>query len=145
MFLDQKREEMITQAVDDGAPQVELILSRVRDDMDRIFALQIATGAADKLATLKDAYNRDRADLTYEQRAIRLAEIKAAANAGAAGVGATPSSLVTSMMEAHRALVTFAKAPDDARPRSLAEFSTALNEWGTQMQDVAVQVKLLVD
>jgi len=41
MFLDKKRDELVTKAVTDGAPQVELILSQVRDDMDRLFALSL--------------------------------------------------------------------------------------------------------
>lgn len=73
MFLERKRDELITKAVTDGAPQVEKILSQVRDDMDRIFSLEIITGSNERLATLISAYNNaDRAKLTYEQRLARL-------------------------------------------------------------------------
>lgn len=144
MFLDRKRDELVTQAIRDGAPQVDAILSQIRDDMDKIFSLEVTTGANEKLATLIHAYNADRSTLAYEQRASRLAEIKAAADEAAASVGSAPSSVVTSMMEAHKALVKFANSPKNARPRSFAAFNTALDQWATQIQDVATQIKLLI-
>lgn len=144
MFLDRQRDELITQAIREGAPQVDIILSQIRDDMDNIFSLEITTGASETLATLIRGYNADRAGLDYEQRTSRLAEIKAAANAAAAGVGSAPSSVVSSMIEAHKALVRFANSPKDARPRSFAAFNSALEQWATQIQDVAAQIKLLI-
>jgi len=48
------------------------------------------------------------------------------------------------MMEAHMALVNFANSPKNARPRSFAAFNTALDQWATQIQDVAAQIKLLI-
>jgi hypothetical protein len=144
MFLDRKRDELVTQAIRDGAPQVDAILSQIRDDMDKIFSLEVTTGANEKLATLIHAYNADRSTLDYEQRASRLVEIKAAADEAAASVGSAPSSVVTSMMEAHNALVKFANSPKNARPRSFAAFNTALDQWATQIQDVAAQIKLLI-
>jgi hypothetical protein len=144
MFLDRKRDELITQAIRDGAPQVDIILSQIRDDMDNIFSLEVTTGANETLATLIHSYNAERGGLDYEQRVKRLAEIKASANAAAASVGSTPSSVVSSMMEAHKALVRFANSPKDARPRSFAAFNIALEQWATQIQEVAAQIKLLV-
>jgi hypothetical protein len=144
MFLDRKRDALITQAIHDGAPQVDIILSQIRDDMDKIFSLEVTTGENEKLATLIRVYNTDRGGLDFEQRESRLAEIKAAANAAIASVGSAPSSVVTSMMEAHKALVNFANSPKDARPRSFAAFNTALDQWATQIQSVAAQMKLLI-
>ena len=144
MFLDRKRDELVTQAIHDGAPQVDIILSQIRDDMNNIFAPQISTGTNEQLATLIHAYNAERGNLDLEQRKYRLAEIKAAADTAVSGIGSPPTRLVTSMMEAHKALVTFANAPKDARPRSFAAFNAALDEWATEIQSVAAQVKLFV-
>lgn len=143
MFLDRKRDELVTQAIHDGAPQVEIILAQVRDDMNNIFAPQISTGENERLATLIRAYNSERGNLDYDQRSNRLTAIKTAANAAMMGLGSPPSSVVTSMMEAHKALVTFANSPKEARPRSFAALNAALEQWTAQIQTVAAQVKVL--
>lgn len=144
MYIDRKRDELITNAIRTGAPQVDAILSQIRDDMDKIFSLEVTTGANEKLATLIHAYNEDREKLTYEQRISRLAEVKAAANEAAAAVGSAPSNVVAAMMDAHTKLVKFANSPKNQRPGSFAEFNSALQGWTTQIQTVAGQIKLII-
>jgi hypothetical protein len=144
MFLEHKRDELITKAITDGAPQVDVILSQIRDDMDRIFSLEAITGSNEKLATLMTAYNHDRGRLSFEQRTARLSEIKAAAAEASASVGSAPSNLVTSMMNAHEALVQVARSSKDAKPTNLAALNSALEAWTTQIQSLASQVKLLI-
>jgi hypothetical protein len=144
MFLEHKRDELITAAVNDGAGPVETILSLIRDDMDKIFSLQVVTGANERMATLIIAYNADRPRLTYEQRVTRLADIKAAAAEAAASVGAAPSAVVTSMMAAHKALIEAATSSAKNKPKNFAAFSTALDQWATQIQSLSAQVKLLI-
>jgi hypothetical protein len=90
----------IKKAISDGAPEVEKILSQLRDDMDSVFSKEVVTAAKEKLATLVRAYNDDRAKLSFEQRTARLAEIRAAAAASAASVGSAPANLVSSMQDA---------------------------------------------
>ena len=144
MFLDTKRDELIAKAVSEGAPQVELILSQVRDDMDKIFSLEIITGSNEKLATLIAAYNTDRTKLDFEQRMARLSEIKAAANEVAASVGSAPTALVTSMMDAHKALVQEATSPPKSRINNLAALNGALEQWTTQIQNLSTEIKTLI-
>src|SRR5260370_6113292 len=144
MFLDRKRDELITKAVTEGAPQVEVILSQVRDDMDKIFSLEIITGSNEKLETLIAAYKSDRTKLNFEQRMTRLSAIKAAANEVAASVGSAPTSLVTSMMDAHKALVQEATSPPKARIHNLAELNGALEQWTIQIQNLATEIKTLI-
>jgi hypothetical protein len=145
MFLERKRDELITKAVTDGAPQVEVILSQVRDDMDKIFSLEIITGSNERLATLISAYNNaDRAKLNYEQRLARLNEIEAALNEVTASTGSAPSGLVTSMMDAHKALVQEATSPPKARMNNLAALNGALQQWTTQIETLSTQIKPLI-
>jgi len=145
MFLERKRDELITKAVTDGAPQVEIILSQVRDDMDKIFSLEIITGSNERLATLISAYNNsDRAKLTYEQRMARLNEIEAAFNEVTASIGSAPSGLVASMMEAHKALVQEATSPQKAKMNNLAALNGALQQWTTQIETLSTQIKPLL-
>jgi iron-sulfur cluster repair protein YtfE (RIC family) len=145
MFLERKRDELIRKAVTDGAPQVEIILSQVRDDMDKIFSLEIVTGSNERLATLISAYNNaDRAKLTYEQRMARLNEIEAAFNEVKASTGSAPAALVTSMMEAHKALVQEAAAPTKSKMNNLSALNGALQQWTTQIETLSTQIKPLM-
>jgi hypothetical protein len=141
MFLDKKRDELVTKAVTDGAPQVELILSQVRDDMDKIFSLELITGANEKLAILIAAYNSDRTKLDFEQRTARLSEIKAAANEVAASVGSAPTGLVTAMIDAHQALVREATSPAKLRINNLATLNESLEQWTTEIQYLSTEMK----
>jgi hypothetical protein len=144
MFLEHKRDQLIKEGVDSGAPVVDKILSLVRDDMDKIFSLQVVTGANEQLATLTVAYNRDREKLTYEQRVARLKEIKAAAAEAAASVGSAPSALVTSMMTAHKALIAAVTSDSKSKITNLAQLSAALDHWTTQIQSLSAQVRMLI-
>lgn len=144
MCLEHKRDDLITKAIADGASQVDTILSQIRHDMDKIFSLEIITGSNEKLATLMIAYNNDRAGLSFERRTARLSEIKAVAAEVSASVGSAPSNLVTSMMDAHKALVRVASSSKNAKPANLAAFSSALEAWTTQIQSLASEVKVLI-
>ncbi len=144
MYLEHKRDELIKKALADAAPQVDAILSQMHDDMDNVFSLEVVTGGKQKLATMVSAYNESRNKLSLEQRTARLSEIKAAAAEAAASVGSAPANLVSSMMEAHKALVQVAGSSSKDKPVSLAALNSALEAWTTQIQSLAGQVKLLI-
>jgi hypothetical protein len=144
MYLEHKRDEFIRKAVADGAPQVEAILSQMRDDMDNVFSKEVITAAKEKMAILVNSYNEERSKLSFEQRTARLNEIKAASEEAAVSVGSAPASVVTAMMEAHQALVRAATATRQDKPKSLAELNLALEAWTTRIQSLTAQVKLLL-
>lgn len=144
MYLNRKRDELIAKAITDGAPQVNVILSQVRDDMENIFAKQITTGSGQKMQQLIVAYNRDRRKLSFEQRTERLSQIKAAAAEASASMNAAPANLVTSMMDALKALVQAASSSKKAKPASLAVLNSALEAWTTQLQSLSSQMKFLI-
>ena len=113
--------------------------------MDKIFSLEIITGSNERLATLISAYNNaDRAKLNYEQRLARLNEIEAALNEVTASTGSAPSGLVTSMMDAHKALVQEATSPPKARMNNLAALNGALQQCTTQIETLSTQIKPLI-
>jgi hypothetical protein len=107
-----------------------------------VFSLQVATGEKERFATLVAAYNRDRSKLSYEQRKSRLEEIKAAHRARTAVAGAVPSALVTSMLDAHAALVALARSP--RRPANFAEFNDALELWASRVEYLSGQIRSLI-
>jgi hypothetical protein len=144
MYLEHKRDQMIEKSASEGAPQVEAILSQMRDDMDNIFSTEVITGAKEKLALLATAYNEERGKLSFEQRTARLSLIRAASAEAAASVGSAPASVVTAMMDAHQALVQAVRSPRKDKPASLAALNSALEAWATQIQSLTGQVKLLI-
>jgi len=142
MVLERKRDELIAAGLEKGEGPVQEVLGLVRDDLDRVFSLQVATGERERFATLVAAYNRDRSKLSYEQRKSRLEEIKAAHRARTAVAGAVPSALVTSMLDAHAALVALARSP--RRPANFAEFNDALELWASRVEYLSGQIKSLI-
>jgi len=144
MFLDRRRDELISKAIADGAPQVDIILSQMRDDMDQVLSIEIITGSNERLATLITAYNTERGKLTYEQRTARLAAIKAAAAEAAASAGSAPSNLVTAMMDAHKALVEAVSPSKKPSINSFATLNSALEQWTNQIQSLASQIRLII-
>jgi hypothetical protein len=144
MFLEHKRDELLAKAITDGAPAVDKILSQMRDDMDNIFSLEVISGANERLATLIVAYNSDREKLNFDERTARLAEIKTATAEAAAAADSAPAGLITSMMGTHKALVQFAQAKGKTRINSLAALNRALQQWTTQIQTLAAEVKALI-
>jgi len=144
MYLEHKRDELLAKAIADGAPAVDKILSQMRDDMDNIFSLEVISGANERLATLIVAYNSDREKLSFDKRTARLAEIKTATAEAAAAADSAPAGLITSMMGTHKALVQFAQDKGKTRINSLAALNRALQQWTTQIQTLAAEVKALI-
>jgi hypothetical protein len=118
------------------------VLGLVRDDMDTLFGVQVRTGEADRFATLVFAYNNDRPHLSYEQRKARLEEIRTAHRAKASVGDAVPSALVTSMTDAHAALVELARS--SRSPANFVEFNAALELWAARVEYLAGQLKALI-
>ena len=140
MYLNHRRNQMVKDAILQGGPQVDSILARVKDDMNNIFALQVSTGASEQLATLVRAYNKDRAQLSYEQRVARLAEVKAAVESGTAAAVSAPAQLVSAMLTANDALLEAAKQ----KHGNFADLNAALNTWSSEIETLAGEIQPLV-
>ena len=144
MYLNSERDKRVKEAIEQGGPQVNTILSQIKNDMDNIFSLEVITGANEQLATAVNAYNRDRKNLSYDQRVARLAEIYSLSNAVSAATASAPSRLVSSMLDANNALLKSAQASNRDKQLSLATLNAALSAWVTQIQDLVTQIKPLV-
>jgi len=144
MYLSGERDRLVKDAIQEGGPQVNIILSHIKDDMDKIFSVEVITGANQALATAVVAYNKDRAALTYDQRVARLAEISAVADAATSATASAPSKLVSSMMDANNALLKSAGASKQDKQMSLASLNDALGAWVSEIQTLATQIKPLV-
>jgi hypothetical protein len=144
MYLSGQRDKLVKDAIQEGGPQVNTILAQIKDDMDKIFSVEVDTGANQALATAVVEYNKDRATLTYDQRVARLAEISAASDAATSATASAPSKLVSSMMDANNALLKSAAASKQEKQMSLASLNDALGAWVSQIQTLATQIKPLV-
>jgi hypothetical protein len=144
MYLNGKRNALVKQAIEEGGPQVNTILSQIKDDMDNIFSVEVITGDNEQLASAVVAYNKDRASLTYDQRVARLAEINTLSDAVAAATASAPSQLVGSMLAANNALLKSANAPKQDKQLTLASLNDSLNTWNSQIQTLAAQIKPLI-
>jgi hypothetical protein len=144
MYLNEKRDKLVKEAIQNGGPQVNVILSQIKDDLDKIFSLEVVTGANEQLATAVTAYNRDRKSLSYDQRAARLAEIYSLSNEVSAATSSAPSKLVSAMLDANNALLKSAAASKQDKQMSLASLNDALSAWVSQIQTLVTQIKPLV-
>ena len=144
MILENKRDQLITAGIQNAAPQVDQLLILIRNDLEKIFSLQASAGGNQRFATLASAYNNeDRTKLSYEARKQRLAEIKDAARARADDVSSAPSALVTSMADAHAALVRLAKSK--RTPADFSQFNAELELWTTRIETLAAQFRVILD
>jgi hypothetical protein len=144
IYLSEKRDSLIKVAIQEGGPQVNVILSLIKTDMDNIFSNEVITAANDELATDILAYNRDRSTLTYDQRVARLNIISAAALSATSATASAPSQLVSSMMDANNALLKSAASSGKDRQMTLASLNDALGTWVNQIQTLATEIKPLV-
>jgi hypothetical protein len=144
LYLENKRDQLIKEGVAKGCAPVNEILGLIRDDMDKIFSLEVVGGSNERLATLIVAYNDSRDRLTYEQRVARLAEIKNAAAEAAVSVSAAPTAVVVSMINAHEALITAVQSTSKTKIANFAALSVALEQWANQIESLAIQIKALI-
>ena len=144
MYLNGQRNTLVREAIQNGGPQLNIILSQIKEDMDKIFSLEVITGANEQLATAVNAYNRDRKNLSYDQRIARLNEVYSLSVAVSAATSSAPSKLVSSMLDANNALLKSASASKQDRQMSLASLNDALSAWVSQIQTLATQIKPLV-
>jgi hypothetical protein len=142
MYLAGKRDALVRQAIQDGGPVVDTILVQIRDDMDKVFALEISTGTNQTLAQLIGDYNTQRASLSHDERVAKLAQIAAASEA--ASSTSAPSQLVASMQDANNALLKAAQASKSDKQLSLASLNDALSAWSAEVQTLATEIKPLI-
>jgi hypothetical protein len=144
MILEQKRDQRIASAINKAAPEVDAILILIKNDLDKIFSLQLDAGGNQRFATLVRAYNQaDRKVMSYDERKRRLTEIRDAANLRSVDVASAPSALVAAMSDAHHALVRLAKSK--RTPSDFSQFNAALELWASRIEHLAGQLRLILN
>ena len=142
IYLEQKRDAAIKEAIEEGAPAVRNILTLLQKDLTEIIDPLKRTGLKQKLADRVVYYNANRT-AGFTQRKQMLEEIDAAASRYETALTANPANLVQTMSEAHESLVKYAGSPKT--PQTFAELISALETFKNHAQEVADAVKQIRD
>lgn len=139
MYLNQKRDKLIEDAVNEGSPPVNKILDLLEADLNSVVQPLVEADLHVEFGIAVQDYNKRRNSLSTEQRAALLTTVGERADAYYAALGSNPTALIQSIRSANAALVKYANAPKS--PQNLSEFLAALQTLAQNAQDVADDVK----
>lgn len=152
MFLESRRDEALTAAIQKGAQPVREVLDLLENDLVNIIALLQRTGTiqilADRIGYYNkliemDEYKAMNPQQRYQARQKALDDIRRAAERYEIALTFNPSGLVHGMKEAHEALVKYAQS--DRKPENLAELVSAMEVFDNRVRQIAVAVLQLRD
>lgn len=152
MFLESRRDEALTAAIQKGAQPVREVLDLLENDLVNIIAPLQRTGTMQILADSINYYNRlikmneykaMNPQQRYQARQKALDDIRRAAERYEIALTFNPSGLVHGMKEAHEALVKYAQS--DRKPENLAELVSAMEVFDNRVRQIAVAVLQLRD
>lgn len=139
MYLEKKRDAAIREAIDNGAPKVNIILGLLEKDLvESIKPLQ-TTGLEQQLSEKVEYYNDNRKSMNLQERRAFLTEIQSSAAAYDAAIAFNPSSLVQSMRQAMNALVKYADS--SKTPQNFNDLLTSLEIFSQNAQEINVEVQ----
>lgn len=138
LILESKRDTAMTKAVQDAAPQVRTIIDLLENDLKSVIGPLRLTGTKQALSEIIVNYNDKRNTMSLEERRQALEEIRRAQARYDMAVAFNPSDLMSSMREAHEALVKFAASK--RKPQNLAELVSALDVFKERAQVIATAV-----
>ena len=140
MYLEQQRDQAISEAVNNGAPAVRTILQLLEQDLVNIVKPLQETGLEQELAERVKYYNEHRdKGMNLKGRMELLDNIHAHATAYEASLAFNPAGLIQSMRQAHDALVKYANAP--RTPQNFNDLISALQTFDQNAQEVAKDIE----
>jgi hypothetical protein len=137
-ILESKRDAALTKAVKDAAPEVRIIIDLLEKDLENVIGPLRETGTDQALAQVILDYNNKRTTMTFEERKKALDEIRRSQDRFDIALAFNPSELMSSMREAHEALVKYASSK--RTPQSLAELVNALDAFKERAAVIATAV-----
>ncbi len=138
LILEAKRDAALNKAVKEGAPQVRVIIDLLEEDLKTVIRPQQLTGTQQALSELVNHYNANRSKLSLEERRKALDEIRRAQERYEIAVAFNPSDIMSSLRDAHEALVKYATS--ERKPRDLASLVSALEVFKERSEVVATAV-----
>jgi hypothetical protein len=141
IYLEQQRDAALTKAITEGDPLVRNILELLESDLVNVVDSLRKTGEKQLLAELVNNYNEHRMRMTQTERRQALDNINAAAENYSVAVIFNPSSLVSGIVEAHQALVKYAKSPKQSD--DFVELVASLEVFTARVDTVAGAISKL--
>jgi hypothetical protein len=140
LILESKRDAALTKAVQEAAPLVRTIIDLLESDLNTVIGPQRLTGTKQALSEIIVRYNKpeNRTTMNLEQRQQALEEIRRAQERYDIAVAFNPSDVMSSMREAHEALVKYATS--SRKPQNLAELVSALEVFKERAEVIATAV-----
>jgi ribosome maturation protein Sdo1 len=133
--LEQRRDAALTKAITEGDPVVSKILDLLESDLVNVIDPLIKTGEKEHLAELVTYYNDNRKKMSQSERRQIIDNINAAAEQYSTALIFNPSSLVSGMIQAHQALIKYAKS--SKKPNDFAELVSVLEVFTAHVDTVA--------
>jgi hypothetical protein len=135
IYLEQRRDAALTKAITEGDPVVSKILDLLESDLVNVIDPLIKTGEKEHLAELVTYYNDNRKKMSQSERRQIIDNINAAAEQYSTALIFNPSSLVSGMIQAHQALIKYAKS--SKKPNDFAELVSVLEVFTAHVDTVA--------
>lgn len=139
-YLDSKRDALLMQAIQDGYPAVDKVLSLLEKDLPTIHVW--ATGKADdQMTDAMEYYNANKEKMSFEQRSLVLSEINGYARGFQSLVINQPQDVVSAMRDANKALLDYANNPGD--DNRVVRLTSALETFHMRIAPIAIAMKKL--
>jgi len=155
MILESKRDNKLRIAINEAAPAVRTVIKQLEEDLSGVVFQQRLTGYSQAVNGLIVFYNcsvdpafeaglcpKPAPTLSLEQRRDLLNKINDAANRYELFKANNPVESITSLRDAHEALVKYA---NDRSPKNLAALVAALDSFRSSAEQVAGAVIKLRD
>ncbi|WP_146117526.1 MULTISPECIES: hypothetical protein [unclassified Pseudomonas] len=111
-YMDDKRDQLLTEAVEKGYPAVETVLLLLEGDIPLIHQWAV-NQSSNQLSRASTYYNENKSKMSFEQRSALLDQIsKYSKNYQELTVN-QPTDVVVAMREVNAALLTYARNPKD--------------------------------
>jgi hypothetical protein len=141
LILEGKRDAALTEAIQEAAPQVRIIIDLLEEDLEVVIVTQQLTGTAEALTELTTYYNQNRQKLNLEERRKFLDEIRRAQERYDIAMAFNPGDVMSSLRDAHEALVKYATS--DRKPENLAAMVSALEIFKERAETISAAVSQL--
>ncbi len=143
VFLEGRRELALQKAISDGAPAVDRILRTIEEDLVAAVDPLRKTGEQQLLAQLVHDYNLNRKTWTEARRRRQITDIEKAAQGYSTALLFNPADVVSSLREAHTAIVAYAQSRRS--PSDLAAVASAMDVYAQRIDRAAQAVRTLRD
>lgn len=140
-ILESKRDRALTQAIVDGEKPVNKIISLIQNDLDGVIVPLKKSSEAKSMDLLFEYYNKNSSEMSESSRTEFLQMIREKQNHFDMTRTINPSDVLTSLKEAHGALVTYATS--GRKISNLKELVYALSVFRDRAEQIVTAVRTL--